>query len=628
MNITLVWPQDVGPDETPPASEIYKVFSLGVPAYADVYHVPPCVINEVDILFDASTPFTASTNPDDLEPYGGEGRPLRTTAIHEFGHALGLLHTGDTYSVMGQDFRHIHMHDGVASAYPGEDAVSAVRDVYGDRPGFHEDLGLAHWRFSGASLPDNDLGAYAIQTRTRLFDAAHDELRDVGGDVPVYEVDDGQELRVELTTENLGKSDHVANIGYYLSTNAQITTGDTLIGSQGVVVLSDQPETIVSPLLALPKTLTERTDYWVGAIIDHDQQLTEVTEANNRTAIRIRTKKFPPNFEATAVHGPTAGTASKNVFVGATIDNVGGAYDGEYTFDVRLSEDASVTYQDRIVRTVTTTGFGGKFMVVRLPPDLEEGTYHWGLTVHHDHGEIDRFNNHVVGDAIDVLAGPPDVEATQVSGPKIATIGETVAIQFELSSLGGPIVGPLDVAVRITKDDDVGPGDWLVKALTVPTVGAYVVVADVPPLAGPGPYSWGLIVDDLPVELTFQNNTKLGHLVVVEEGRDLLAESIEGPDAVVAGQGGVPVELTVESVGLDGVFHYTYELWLASEAGDAFGHLVHSEETTALGPRTVNVSIPNGVEDGEYHWQLRVVPVAGEFVTDNNEITGNPVVVE
>lgn len=85
-----------------------------------------------------------------------------------------------------------------------------------------------------------DLLAAAESThgRTNLFNMSNVELTGAGGTAePVYRVNKGQTIKVELTYENLGKTSPLtAKIDFYLSTNDPFSTTDRFL-VEGAVTL-------------------------------------------------------------------------------------------------------------------------------------------------------------------------------------------------------------------------------------------------------------------------------------------------------------------------------------------------------------------------------------------------------
>ena len=265
-------------------SEVWWQSSPGAPAITYWwYNTGSCTFNETDIIFDNTVAYSTTTSKSSLWPYGGGSRPFQTTAMHEFGHAQGLGHTADRYAIMGQDWDHIHANGTTATAYPGEDAMAGSCAVYGLDAALVQDLGAAHWRWTGAS------GAYSAHDRTRLFNTSLVELPKVAGTLePVYRVSKGQAVRLEMSFENMGASTQTVKVGYYLSTNDLISTADTFLGEQTITVSRDSVLTTNGSTVTVPTWTTSGVNYWIGAIIDYNGAVPEIYESNNATYTGIR----------------------------------------------------------------------------------------------------------------------------------------------------------------------------------------------------------------------------------------------------------------------------------------------------------------------------------------------------
>jgi hypothetical protein len=258
--------------------------SISAPAYAKIWWNGSCQITEGDVVFNNTVSYTPYTTKSTLTPYGGAYRPFGTTAMHELGHVQGLGHTTTTYSIMGQDWDHIHANGSAATAYPGEDAVGGSVAVYGLDAANVQDLGVSQWRYTGSS------GGYSTHSRTRLFTTGNVELTKVVGTAePTYRVNKGQQVKLEMTYENMGKTSPLTvKVGYYLSTNDLISTADTFLGEGTVTLYRGVPDTTYNTYLWIPSYLTSGATYYLGAIIDYNSTLAEVYESNNATYLAIR----------------------------------------------------------------------------------------------------------------------------------------------------------------------------------------------------------------------------------------------------------------------------------------------------------------------------------------------------
>jgi hypothetical protein len=239
-------------------------------------------IKEADIVFYNGVSYTTSMTKTSLWPYGGASRPFETTAMHEYGHAAGLQHEDDEYNIMGQDWTHIHCNGQTCRSYVGEDAADGLVALYGVVSSGFEDLSVTLFKYTGAS------GGYSQHGLCKMFSTAGAELAWASfNGQRRYNVNKGQQVKVEFTYENNGRSTQTRRAGFYLSSDSTITTADTLLATQNFTLSRDGVFTSQTTL-TIPSWLTSGTTYYLGVIIDDNAGLAEVDEANNAAYHIIR----------------------------------------------------------------------------------------------------------------------------------------------------------------------------------------------------------------------------------------------------------------------------------------------------------------------------------------------------
>ncbi|NML18099.1 hypothetical protein [Azohydromonas caseinilytica] len=241
--------------------------------------------DEADVIFDYRAPFqwTADELKSSIIRYTGTRRQLQSTGVHEFGHAMGLLHVNTEYNIMGADFEHIWANGSAARGYLGEDASDGAVFLYGLWSANYQDLGVAHWKYAFAD------GQYSRHVKTGIYDASGVALPtvSVNGETG-YRVNRGQTVQVEFSYENNGKDTQTVNTGWYVSTNDIISRSDLRIATNTGMTLARNNVLTYRRTLTIPNNLARGTNYWVGTIVDMEGRVPDSVPSNNATYIPIR----------------------------------------------------------------------------------------------------------------------------------------------------------------------------------------------------------------------------------------------------------------------------------------------------------------------------------------------------
>src|SRR5690606_35054881 len=213
-------------------------------------------------------PWDFGTDATDLVSYGGNQQPFEPVALHELGHALGLLHEDSFYTVMGDAYDPVNVHSGTYHAYVGEDASHGVVQMYGTESGSAQDVGVSHWKWAGRS------GEYSVHGRCAVRGAW---VSTVDGE-PVYNVNRGQSYDFEVTFENNGRSSQTPLAWFVLSTNDFVATSDDLLETRQPSMSRNTPYETTQRLV-IPSSLTSGGYYWVGVLVDPNGTLSEGDES-------------------------------------------------------------------------------------------------------------------------------------------------------------------------------------------------------------------------------------------------------------------------------------------------------------------------------------------------------------
>jgi subtilase family serine protease len=157
-----------------------------------------------------------------------------------------------------------------------------------------------------------------------------------------------QQITVAYTVKNRG----TVNAGYflvgiYLSTDATITTGDTLVATRSVPNLAAGAESTENTVVTIPSSVASGT-YYIGVIADTDNRIAESDETNNvLMGNQITVTKVYPDLTMTVVSvTPTSAETGQQVTLTATAKNQGQGHANYVRIFFYLSADATITKGD------------------------------------------------------------------------------------------------------------------------------------------------------------------------------------------------------------------------------------------------------------------------------------------
>ena len=248
----------------------------------------------------------------------------------------------------------------------------------------------------GAPGPGPGVGQPDLSVRilNRTFDGANAD-----------EVCPGDQVgaRMALSVDNLGKGAVGAfSYGFYLSSDAQITTSDhLLIGGQHTFNAGlGANQSVVLPItatMAIPGGIAPG-NYFIGVLLDDMGAIVETDETNNTQAlpvvvdcgvdlaVRILNRTFDGANADEVCPGDQVGSR-----MALSVDNLGKGAVGAFSYGFYLSSDAQITTSDHLLvggREFYNAGLGGNQNVnlpilpnMSIPLGLPAGNYYIGVIV-------------------------------------------------------------------------------------------------------------------------------------------------------------------------------------------------------------------------------------------------------
>lgn len=210
-------------------------------------------IKEADVEFDVDESWYTG----DFS-YTSSGIHFRLVAVHEFGHALGLLHEDRWLARMNSFYPNGGPITRRKFVRPLADDREGARYLYAEGGTARADLVASNYERTGSGTSD-------------LVDAPTSATR-------------GSTITAEFTFMNIGSADSGSfNIGFYLSSNDNITTSDRLLGTNYGAWANAGGVVTFSRTLTIPNNVTPGT-YYLGILLDKDGDVTEWSDSNNSLA--------------------------------------------------------------------------------------------------------------------------------------------------------------------------------------------------------------------------------------------------------------------------------------------------------------------------------------------------------
>ena len=461
----------------------------------------------------------------------------------------------------------------------------------------------------------------------------------------------GGSFTLSATVSNDGDAEAPATtLRYYRSTDATITTSDTLVVTDAVSGLAPSTSAGKSAQLTAPSTAGT---YYYGACVD---AVTDESDTTNNCSASVQvtvleTQQPVQGQPDLSVGTPTADDNSPETggtfTLSATVSNDGDGESAATTLRYYRSTDATITTSDTLVVTDGVSGLApstsaGKSAQLTAPSTA--GTYYYGACVDAVTDESDTTNNCSASVQVDVAAPSISRPPPQQQQPDLAVVafflasgvhdgapGRSLTFQARIRNVGNEVSPATTLRFYRSRNRTISTDDTLLDTVAVGTIAASSRIdSETLTLTAPsaaGTYYYGGCVDAVPRESDTTNNCSASVQVTVSEptaqtAPDLVVRTPTVSDASVETGGTFTLSATVSNDG-DGESAATTLRYYSST--DQMVTTTHTEvgtddvgALTASGTSVESISLTARRSQGRYFYGACVDAVADESDTTNN----------
>jgi subtilase family serine protease len=349
---------------------------------------------------------------------------------------------------------------------------------------------------------------------------------------------------VTVTACNQGAGSAHSRVNLYLSADASITAEDTRVGSASTGMLHSQQCALLHVKTTGPESLT-RGLFYVGAVIDPDDAVSEASETNNARVGTRMAIGMGADLMVAQVSAPESLVPGSGFKTAVTVCNTGNAPAPAHV-EVYLSEDLVVSARDFKAGSGATDVLGeGQCTTVRVgsTASVPEGQWHVAAWVNRAQAvaELTDSNNLRLGNRATVGRGP-DFTVSAVSSPASFPSSAAAPVAFQATVCNqGNVAGSTQVEVFLSEDASLTATDTRVGSAAVeglePGQCVLVSVRGSPSVSSGRWYVAGWVDRAAGVaELQENNNTRFGNRPSVGNGPDLVVSEVRGPRGAGTGQ--------------------------------------------------------------------------------------------
>ena len=324
----------------------------------------------------------------------------------------------------------------------------------------------------------------------------------------------GASFTLSATVSNTGDGESPATtLRYYRSTDATITTSDTLVGADAVGTLAAAGTSAGSISLTAPSS---PGTYYYGACVDSVSGESDTTNNCSASAmVQQRTQRGPDPvvLGVSLASGDPDGSPGRSFTLRSRVRNHGDVESPATTLRFHVSGNRPIEVTDNTlvgsvaVGPIAASGGTSGALLLSLTALRRAGTYYYGACVDAVAGEADTTNNCTLSLAITVEPSPDLI----VLGPVVTEIQEdrTFWLFATVHNRGAGRSAATTVRAKRSTDATITTSDTTVgtdEVVTFIPSGGTVARIELAAPSTPGTYYYGACVDPVSRESDTTNN--------------------------------------------------------------------------------------------------------------------------
>ena len=277
-----------------------------------------------------------------------------------------------------------------------------------------------------------------------------------------------------LLNQGEGASTSSGTVGFYLSTNDIISTGDTLLGTLALVAQSSHTSRSYSRTVTVPASATPGT-CWLGSYADNGAAQSEENEGNNTRALQVTCITPIADLQVQAFQAsPTTFRRSDSVAVQAIVRNAGNLASPACTSGFYLSTDSVIATTDTLLRTWTTPAIAALSSAatyqnsVVIPVTSPIGSCYLGAYADTTNTVAESSNtNNYRAQQVVCQDGIPDLVISSITAGASGIAGGTISVSVTTANTGTGIAPTSTTGVLMSTNTTISSADDILGVYSV-----------------------------------------------------------------------------------------------------------------------------------------------------------------